>query len=179
LRMETSGPKQYLGFGIAPPAGRETRDCPRISLALSAEPLTKLPLFKQRKNLIQQDAEKCQQKKSSPSPQATPIPATGIPNNAEGEFVPGPLRSPALFALRIFLGSAHQAGRPKSRTIRTASRLARRKSAPPEPLSRCREGGTKRLFPAIFLGLKCVFCSPNTVCFELLKKPTPLISVSS
>jgi hypothetical protein len=60
--METSSPKQYLGFGIAPQAGRETREGPRISLALSAEPLTKLPLFKQRKNLIQQDAENCQQK---------------------------------------------------------------------------------------------------------------------
>jgi hypothetical protein len=66
--METSSPKQYLGFGIAPQAGRETRDCPRLSLGLPAEPLTKLPLFKQRKNLIQQDAENCQQKKSSQSP---------------------------------------------------------------------------------------------------------------
>jgi hypothetical protein len=66
--METSSPKQYLGFGIAPQAPRETRDCPRLSLGLAAEPLTKLPLFKQRKNLIQQDAENCQQKKSSQSP---------------------------------------------------------------------------------------------------------------
>jgi len=66
--METSSPKQHLGFGIAPQAGRETRDRPRISLALSAEPLTKLPLFKQRKNLIQQDAENCQQEKSPPPP---------------------------------------------------------------------------------------------------------------
>jgi hypothetical protein len=41
---------------------RQTREGPRISLALSAEPLAKLPLFKQRKNLIQQDAENCQQK---------------------------------------------------------------------------------------------------------------------
>jgi hypothetical protein len=64
--METSSPKQYLGFSIAPQAGRETRNRPRLSLALSPEPLTKLPLFKQRKNLIQQDAENCQQKKSSP-----------------------------------------------------------------------------------------------------------------
>jgi hypothetical protein len=60
--METSGPNQHLGFGIAPQAGRETREGPRISLVLSAEPLTKLPLFKQRNNLIQQDAENCQQK---------------------------------------------------------------------------------------------------------------------
>jgi len=112
--METSGPKQYLGFGIAPPAGRETRDCPRISLALSAEPLTKLPLFKQRKNLIQQDAEKCQQKKSSPSPQATPIPATGIPNNAEGEFVPGPLRYPTHpIRAQDFLGERPPSGATK------------------------------------------------------------------
>jgi len=60
--METSSPKQYLGFGIAPQVDRQTREGPRISLALSAEPLTRLPLFKQRKNLIQQDAENCQQK---------------------------------------------------------------------------------------------------------------------
>jgi hypothetical protein len=66
--METSSPKQYLGFGIAPQAGRETQDCPPISIGLAAEPLTKLPLFKQRKNLIQQDDENCQQKKSFPSP---------------------------------------------------------------------------------------------------------------
>jgi hypothetical protein len=49
--METSSPKQYLGFGIALQAGRETRDCPRIRLVSSAEPLTKLPLFKLRKKL--------------------------------------------------------------------------------------------------------------------------------
>jgi hypothetical protein len=60
--METSSQKQYLGFGIAPQADRGTRDCPHLSLALPVAPLTRLPLFQQRKNLIQQDAENCQQK---------------------------------------------------------------------------------------------------------------------
>jgi hypothetical protein len=49
--METSSPKQYLGFGIAPQASRETRDCPRVNLASSIEPLTNLPLFKTAQEL--------------------------------------------------------------------------------------------------------------------------------
>jgi hypothetical protein len=60
--METSSPRQYPGFGIAPQAGQGLRDCPPISLALFAVLLTKLPLSKQRKKLIQQAAENCQQK---------------------------------------------------------------------------------------------------------------------
>jgi hypothetical protein len=60
--METSSPKQYLGFGVAPQAGQGLRHCPAISLAWLAVLLTKLPPSKQRKNLIQQDAENCQQK---------------------------------------------------------------------------------------------------------------------
>jgi hypothetical protein len=60
--METSSPKQYLGLGMAPQAGRETRVCPRPSLGLAAEPLANLPLSEQRKNLIQQDGENCQRK---------------------------------------------------------------------------------------------------------------------
>jgi hypothetical protein len=84
--METSSPKQYLGFGMAPQAGRETRNRPRISLALSAEPLTKLPLFKRRKNLIQQDAENCQQK-NSPCPRkqceaSVKVEGAGVPSKS-------------------------------------------------------------------------------------------------
>jgi hypothetical protein len=60
--METSLPKQNLGFGVAPQAGQGSRHCPAISLAWLAVLLMKLPPSQQRKNVIQQDGENCQQK---------------------------------------------------------------------------------------------------------------------
>jgi len=112
LRMETSSPKQYLGFGIAPQVGRQTREGPRISLASSAEPLTKLPLFKQRKNLIQQDAENCQQKKTT-----APVTNARLPSESKGSGYQANHPKPAGHGLRLRRQLTDGIGASSSQTV--------------------------------------------------------------
>src|SRR5208337_568113 len=57
--------KALSGVRYCAAGGPGNAGLPAPKPRVATQPLAKLPLFEQRKNLIQQDAENCQQKKSS------------------------------------------------------------------------------------------------------------------